>query len=255
MAAELDDHNLLRLIDFYKCYRAVVRGKVEALKSQDREILEKERHEAKQMVRHYFHLAMRYAVIGSRPIALIVMGRIGTGKSTLSHQLATQLGLYRFNSDRIRKELAGIPVTQPSPKSIHDFLYSQQMSDRTYNVLMDRSLDQLRKGRSVIMDATFSRRDKRRELIEMLNQLEVPYYFIEMQTRDQQIKQRLKNREKVEEIISDARLENFEPLNRIYQPPTEISTNRLLHMDTEQSVEESSKILLNKLVRAHIEQI
>lgn len=254
MSEELEDQNLLRLIDFYKCYRAVVRGKVEALKSQDREIIESERQEAETRARQYFHLALRYAVIGSRPVAFIVMGKIGTGKSTLSHQLARHLDLSRFNSDRIRKELAGIPVREPSPRSIHDFLYSQIMSDRTYNVLLDRSLDQLRKGRSVILDATFSRRAKRQELIRQLKQLGANYYFIEMKTRDERIKQRLKNREQRSQIISDARLENFEPLNRIYQPPSEIARGRLIHMDTEQSVEKSTRLLLKKLVNAQVNQ-
>ncbi len=255
MTRELEDRSLYRLIDFYKCYRAVVRAKVEAMKSTEDEVSEHDQSQSRDMARRYFHLALRYAVIGSQPIALIVMGRIGTGKSTLSRALAEELDLHRFNSDRIRKELAGLPVREASPKSIHDYLYSQEMSDRTYTALMERSINRLKEGHSVILDATFSRKAKREELIQYLRNISVPYYFIEMQSADRRIKKRLRKRDQYDNIISDARLENFEPLNKIYQSPDEIDDEHHLSMNTEQSVAESIRLLFEKLVKAHVEQV
>ncbi|MDW8366766.1 MAG: hypothetical protein RMK49_13050 [Abditibacteriales bacterium] len=47
MARALGDDNMLRLMDFYKCYRAYVRGKVESLRSREREMPKGERAESR----------------------------------------------------------------------------------------------------------------------------------------------------------------------------------------------------------------
>jgi predicted GTPase len=45
-------------------------------------------------IRHLstFQLALRYALLGSRPVVLICMGRVGTGKSTLANHLGEGTG-------------------------------------------------------------------------------------------------------------------------------------------------------------------
>ena len=54
------DSNLTRLLNFYKCYRAFVRGKVESFKLDDSHISEKEKIEIKEIARQYFNLAESY---------------------------------------------------------------------------------------------------------------------------------------------------------------------------------------------------
>jgi aminoglycoside phosphotransferase family enzyme len=56
------DQELSLLLDFYKCYRAYVRGKVESFRLDDPHIPEKEKKEAFQRARKYFDLAHRYAL-------------------------------------------------------------------------------------------------------------------------------------------------------------------------------------------------
>jgi aminoglycoside phosphotransferase family enzyme len=56
------DQELSLLLDFYKCYRAYVRGKVESFRLDDPHIPEKEKKEALQRARKYFDLAQRYAL-------------------------------------------------------------------------------------------------------------------------------------------------------------------------------------------------
>jgi aminoglycoside phosphotransferase family enzyme len=55
------DQDLSLLLDFYKCYRAYVRGKVESFRLDDLHIPEKEKKESLQRARKYFDLARRYA--------------------------------------------------------------------------------------------------------------------------------------------------------------------------------------------------
>ncbi|MFH0769360.1 MAG: hypothetical protein V1932_07330, partial [Chloroflexota bacterium] len=54
------DKELPKLLNFYKCYRAYVRGKVEGFKLDDPHISEKEKREILSVARKYFKLAESY---------------------------------------------------------------------------------------------------------------------------------------------------------------------------------------------------
>jgi aminoglycoside phosphotransferase family enzyme len=54
------DEKLIALLNFYKCYRAYVRGKVESFKLDDRYIHEEEKNEVLTAARRYFQLAESY---------------------------------------------------------------------------------------------------------------------------------------------------------------------------------------------------
>jgi aminoglycoside phosphotransferase family enzyme len=58
---ESGDHDLMEVLDFYKCYRAYVRGKVESFRLDDPHIPEREKEEALKRAGKYFSLAHRYA--------------------------------------------------------------------------------------------------------------------------------------------------------------------------------------------------
>ncbi len=55
------DRGLSRMLDFYKCYRAYVRGKVESFRLDDPSIPEEEKKEALKRARRYFNLAHHYS--------------------------------------------------------------------------------------------------------------------------------------------------------------------------------------------------
>jgi aminoglycoside phosphotransferase family enzyme len=58
---ESGDYELMGVLDFYKCYRAYVRGKVESFRLDDPNIPEKEKEEALKRAQKYFNLSYRYA--------------------------------------------------------------------------------------------------------------------------------------------------------------------------------------------------
>jgi aminoglycoside phosphotransferase family enzyme len=55
------DQELLLMLNFYKCYRAYVRGKVESFRLDDPHIPEKEKQEALKRAKKYFGQAWQYA--------------------------------------------------------------------------------------------------------------------------------------------------------------------------------------------------
>jgi len=60
------DPDLLQMLDFYKCYRAYVRGKIHAFTARDPDQPEATREQARDTARAYFALAGEYAEAGAR---------------------------------------------------------------------------------------------------------------------------------------------------------------------------------------------
>src|SRR5256886_11992231 len=115
-ARELGDAGMLKVANFYKCYRAFVRGKVESIQATEKETANPQEHEEEATC--YFQLALWYAITGSEPLILVVMGGVGTGKSTIAKRLASELDWPLFSSDETRKALAGVPLPQRTPSEL-----------------------------------------------------------------------------------------------------------------------------------------
>ena len=246
MADALRDNEMLRLMDFYKCYRTYVRGKVESFHQARAEVPETEKKKSRMQARRYFRLALRYAVCGSKPTVLIVMGRIASGKSTLARALGRELGFEVFSSDRVRKELAGVPLYERDEKSARR-LYSEAMTRETYKTLFQCAASQLDRDASVILDATFGRRQHRDELSRLLDSKGATYRFIEAQAPDEVLKRRLEQRKAATQEISDARLENFETLTRSYEPLSEVGTDHCFQVATDRTATVTIEETLKKL--------
>jgi aminoglycoside phosphotransferase family enzyme/predicted kinase len=253
MAEKLEDPDLPAIIDFYKCYRAYVKGKVKSLQSDEDEVPEADRKEAAGLASRYFELSLRYALLGSQPTAVVFMGRVGTGKSTLARHLQKKLHIERFSSDRIRKQLAEVPVGERPPKEKRDALYSSEMSEKTYQKLLDEAAACLQKGESVILDATFSSVSSRRKLKEKLAIQDAKLLFVEAQASDETIKDRLRSRNSQQDVVSDARLEDFATLDERYHAPNELDANQVIAVDTNRQVEETIEQLYQKLIEINLQ--
>jgi len=245
-AREFHDAGILKVTNFYKCYRAFVRGKVESIQATEKETADPREHE-KQAAR-YFRLAVRYLVSGSEPLVLVVMGRVGTGKTTVARQLASELDWPIFSSDKIRKTLAGIPLTERTAPELRDKMYSKQMTEQTYKKLVEDGLAALATHNGVILDATFSTRANRDFLREQCAKANVRLQVVELDADLGQIKRRLNARDETSAEISDARLEDFEKLNAAYEPPSELARD-LIKISTNNSVSNAVKAVLQRLAK------
>jgi len=254
-ARELDDAGILKVANFYKCYRAFVRGKVESIQATEKETINPQEHE-KQAAR-YFRLALRYASGGSEPLILVLMGGVGAGKSTIAKRLASELNWPVFSSDEIRKTLAGVPLTQRTPSELRPTVYSAQMTRRTYRKLIGDGLAAIGscRGRrprplqlhnAVILDATFSTRALRKFLRNECKKANVSIQFIELEVSPDEIKKRLKLRDEKTAEASDARLEDFDKLSATYEPLSGLAPDSI-RVSTNASVSDTVKTILVSL--------
>jgi aminoglycoside phosphotransferase family enzyme/predicted kinase len=246
MADALDDQGILELMDFYKCYRAFVRGKVDSLQGAGAR-LQRDRTKSRAHARRYFQLALQYAVCGSEPMVIIVMGRIGSGKSTLANSLGRELGCEVFSSDRTRKELAGAPLYKRGGAVARRRLYSEAMANKTYEALIRKAARGAREGHSSILDATFSRRRHREMLKHQFERKGLSYCFVETQAPEAIAKRRLARRDGKSREISDARLEDFEALNRSYERPLELASRESMAVSTAKALEVTAADTLKAL--------
>jgi uncharacterized protein len=243
LATSLNDQGLQELMDFYKCYRAFVRGKVESLQTVGSKLRRNRAH-----ARRYFRLALRYAIGGSEPMVLIVMGRVASGKSALAKSLGRELGWQVFSSDRTRKELAGLPLYRRGDVVERRRLYTEAMTNRTYKALVRQGVMWAGQKHGVILDATYSRRRHRDELRRELSGRGLSFCFVEARASDATAKRRLAQRDGKSGECSDARLEDFKALNRLFEQPLELAPSReLVTVSTAKTLELATTAALKGL--------
>ncbi len=157
-----------------------------------------------------------------------VGGLSGSGKTFTALKLREHFNCYYFSSDKIRKELANISLTQKVFDSFGKGLYSPSFTKKTYEELLRKAKFLSEKGNIVIIDATFSSL----EFQKMLIKCGEPYLFIFCYANDEVIKERLNSRLKDENEISDGRWEIYEKQKKFFKGFL-IPENRMLKINTE----------------------
>ena len=229
----LQDSGMKSLMDFYKCYRACVRGKVESLHAMAETVSEAEKGAARQLARSYFRLALRYAIAGSSPCAFVLMGKIASGKSVLAAALGEETGWPVISSDRERKTLAKVPLHRRGSTEERAALYTQEMTARTYERLLSLATDALQRGHHVIIDATFSKQAQRLHWKDRLLSAGNHTVWIEASASEPVVRERLLQRDQSDAVVSDARLEDYRALSAGYEQPDELSAGEKLTISTD----------------------
>ena len=201
------DPELAVLMPFYKSYRATVRAKVELLRSRQEDCDAQEQEAASDSAINLLDLALRYAE-GPKAL-LIVCGASGTGKSTLAAMLHEHLTLEVVSSDVVRKGLAGVEPSNSAAAPYKEGIYTTELTNRVYASLLAEAKRLLLMGRGVILDATFGELSQRRLAIEMARQAAVQLMFIECRADKEVIIQRLMERARDPQRISDATVETY----------------------------------------------
>ena len=137
------------LAHHYVASRAHVRCKVNCLRHGQGDA------DAAAAARSLLDLAARH--LETARVRLILIGGLpGTGKSTLAAALADATGWSLLRSDEVRKDVAGIPHTTAAIAAPGEGLYGQEMTDATYDAVLERARTALSLGETVIVDASWS---------------------------------------------------------------------------------------------------
>jgi predicted kinase len=244
----MKDTTVYDVLDFYKCYRALVRGKVESIKALEPEVPGKERELAHKKAELYFKLALKYSLFGSGPVIVVTFGVIGSGKSTFAELLSEELSCEIVSSDIERKKISGIPIKERKYEEYESGIYSKDITERTYQKLFDRAEEVTKNGRHVVLDASFSKRKWRESLIERAKNLDIPLYFLQTHAPRDIIEERLIKRELQGQSVSDARLEILDRFVYEFEEPLELSEINLTTIDTTKPLQDSMESTFKEII-------
>jgi uncharacterized protein len=237
------DSQIREILKFYKCYRAYVRGKVGSFKYDDPYITETERKATLRSACNYFELAASYA--RPRPMLFITVGLVGSGKSTLAKALARYLGLTIISSDKVRKLLASVPLTEHHFNEMESGIYSQEFTRLTYNTLFEEAEKILTQGDSVILDASFIKVKERNRAFNIARDTKSDFFILECRLDEVNTRRRLAKRVTNNKSVSDGRWEIYEPQKKKFEPVTNTNSPNYFLIDSAFSLEEQiEKILL-----------
>ena len=221
-----NDPNLRKLLPFYACYRALVRAKVHALRLGC----------WNDETARYFRFAARVIWERVKPFIVLVCGLTGSGKSTISRELACRLDVPLINSDVVRKQMASKAGQQIVP--FNEGIYSPSMTEKTYAAMAYEAEQQVAKGQGVILDATFSRRAQRQAIVELAKRYGAPVAVIHCAAADATIERRLKERAAAATDVSDGRWEIYLTQKAQSEPLTDIPLSLRLELQTDAPLEE-----------------
>jgi predicted kinase len=90
---------------------------------------------------------------------------------------------------------------------------------------------------------------------QRFDQRGIAWCIIEAHADDRTVRRRLREREAHPDEISDARLDDFAALTRLYTPPTELPKNQCARIRTTTPIEKTLTLALGALARRHVESI
>jgi aminoglycoside phosphotransferase family enzyme/predicted kinase len=237
-AQEAADPEVFMLLDFYKCYRAHVRCKVECLRQATGELAARKARLTVERAQHYFELAYGYAASFSRQTLWIICGLSGSGKSTIAAELANRLNVRVLSSDSTRKKYFGLAPDEPAVAEFGEGIYTPVATAQTYERMLLAAREELFKGNSVIVDATFAGRVNRDTFRCLAEEEGANVIFVECFCPDAVLRVRLAERQ-TESLISDARLKHLEAQRQVFEPLNELGDDLHLQVSTEQPLQQS----------------
>lgn len=241
------DEGVMALLDFFKSYRAYVRGKVTSFRLDDPELSDSERKQDTETARSYFQLAHSYARVFPKPSVVLVCGPSGTGKSTVAQELARRWDLDYISSDLTRKALAGVLPEEHQYVAMGEGIYSPEFTKRTYDSMFRQATEHLQGGSSVVLDATFRRREDRAQAIEVAHQHGAEAWIVECCLSAEEAKRRLKLRFQEGDSVSDARWEIYLQQRQEWESVVEVPDGRHIQLDTGAAAQETIRQLLYQL--------
>lgn len=203
---------------FYKCYRAVVRGKVASLKSGESEVGDAERSAAIRDAIGHFHLAHLYATGGFRPVLVVVAGLTATGKSTLVAAVRGVGSMKVLSTDAARRVIFNIPEGEHRRGEFGRDLYTEESTCKVYEAVLEEAREWLALGRSVILDATFSKKRYVEEARAIADKNNALCFVVECVASDETVRARMEKRLLDKSSLSDATYETYLHMKEGFEP-------------------------------------
>lgn len=239
-----NDESFDAVLPFYKVHLAFVRGKVASLRAADESVSDEEREEATREAARYFHLAASYTL---PPVAILTCGLPAAGKSRLAQATARPFEAVVLRSDVIRKGLAGLQPTERGDDGAVN-IYTAAFTGRTYDTLLERAVEALERGRSVVLDATFASRAQRDRAMTMLRKRSAPCVLVHLDPPESVIAERMRDRSGDASEVSDADWDVYVKARQRFESPEELAEEERVTICVPRSDEAAVSQVIDRLI-------
>jgi aminoglycoside phosphotransferase family enzyme/predicted kinase len=227
------DYEGVRLLRFYKVYRALVRAKVDALRAAQEAPDSDEYKKTLSDFVQYLELAERFTR-HEKVVLLINHGLSGSGKSVGTGALMARFCAVQIRSDIERKRLYEISDTESKRSEVNQGIYSHEATRRTYDRLVELASILLASGYSVVVDAANLKSWQRQLFIELAAGMKISCFILDYQASLDTLRQRVRQRAQEGTDASDATLQILEHQLQSQQPLDPNEQAITVTIDTEQ---------------------
>jgi len=186
---QMGDWEGLQVLPLYLSRQSYVRAKVTSFLLDDPSVPEAMKTQFAETASRYYRLAWDYTKPRQGSLTLM-SGLSGSGKSTVARQLAQKSGAIHIRSDAVRKHLAGVSLDERGG----DELYTPEMTQKTYDRLLDLGILLAKQGYSVILDAKYDRQPLRQAVIAQAQAHNLPLKIVYCAAPLSVLEERLRDR-------------------------------------------------------------
>ena len=239
------DTGMAPLLPFYESYRAMVRCMAGSISAEQAALEDRQRHV--DDANAYLRLACETAARDRPQFLAITAGVTGTGKSTVAGLISDQWNAVRLNTDTIRRELAGIGLTERTGSEVRAGIYTGEMSRRVYDEMHRRAREELAAGRSVIMDGTHLQRHFRKSSLDEGRDAGVLTVIVECSLEKSEALRRLESRYSTGMSESEGRPEVYADQLPAWEAPADDEADAVARVDTGGAIGELPRRLFGAL--------
>lgn len=179
---------------------------------------------------------------------LVFFGMTATGKSFVARTYAEKWQCHYFNSDIIRKELAG-RISEDSVKTaLNEGIYASVFTRKTYDELLHRAELALLKDETkcVVLDASYKSRTERGLVRDRLKNVG-NVFFIYCTCPEAVVRERLVQRAKDPHAVSEGRWEVYLEQKRSFDMPSELGDQFFFTLETDKNLPELLKLVEERM--------
>jgi hypothetical protein len=167
----------------------------------------------------------------------VFFGMIASGKSLLAQSFAKSRNIGCYNTDRVRKELAGVDPVFSCSNRLNMGIYSKECSLKTYGVLLERAREKLlQMEKGVVLDGSYASSVERGRVREFAAELDAEVIFILCRCPEDEVKRRLALRAQDPLAVSDGDWNIYLSQKQSFEFPDELKGANLIVMDTDHDV-------------------
>lgn len=225
------DEEIYGVLDFYKCYRAYVRGKINCFAGDQAGGDREKREKAFDLARRYFDLAYVYAGGRRRPRVFVFFGLMGAGKTHWARKTARKTGAMLLSSDRLRKKTAGLSSKSRVYVPFGQGLYSADITEKVYEAMHSEADKAAGAGMDVVLDASYMKKNYRKDVMETAARTGAELVFINVRANEETVMSRLKKREENGRSMSDGRREIYGAQVTAFESLDDLEQSVLIELD------------------------